>query len=135
MAAAKAHDDRVIMTREGYDKLKAELIALRGDGRAEIAAKLQEARGFGDLSENAEYRGEERENLKTGSSADYQLKKAIVAQRTSTQVLSAFTATAQDLDLKDLRLYLMGTGSRHQKNRISAASPVGITTTRKSTTK
>ena len=41
MAAAKAHDDRVIMTREGYDKLKAELIALRGDGRAEIAAKLQ----------------------------------------------------------------------------------------------
>ncbi|MFA6893262.1 MAG: transcription elongation factor GreA, partial [Synergistaceae bacterium] len=31
------------MTREGYDKLKAELIALRGDGRAEIAAKLEEA--------------------------------------------------------------------------------------------
>ena len=52
--AAKALDSKVIMTREGYDKLKAELIALRGDGRAEIASKLEEARAFGDLSENAE---------------------------------------------------------------------------------
>ena len=65
MAATKAYDDKVIMTREGYDKLKAELVALRGDGRAEIAAKLQEARGFGDLSENAEYHAakEEQEKL------------------------------------------------------------------------
>ena len=51
----KALNEKIIMTKEGYDKLKAELITLRGDGRAEIAANLEEARGFGDLSENAEY--------------------------------------------------------------------------------
>ncbi|MCD8392689.1 MAG: transcription elongation factor GreA, partial [Cloacibacillus porcorum] len=47
---AKAADDKVVMTRDGYEKLKAELVSLRGDGRAEIAAKLEEARAFGDLS-------------------------------------------------------------------------------------
>ena len=66
MAATKAYDDKVVMTREGYDKLKAELIALRGDGRAEIAAKLEEARGFGDLSENAEYHAAKEEQEKLG---------------------------------------------------------------------
>ncbi|MDL2299013.1 transcription elongation factor GreA, partial [Synergistaceae bacterium OttesenSCG-928-D05] len=55
MATVRQVDDQVVMTREGYEKLKAELISLRGDGRAEIASKLEEARGFGDLSENAEY--------------------------------------------------------------------------------
>ena len=62
---AKAADDKVIMTRDGYEKLKAELVSLRGDGRAEIAAKLEEARAFGDLSENAEYHAakEEQEKL------------------------------------------------------------------------
>ena len=53
------------MTREGYEKLKAELVSLRSDGRSEVAAKLEEARAFGDLSENAEYHAakEEQEKL------------------------------------------------------------------------
>ena len=43
------------MTKEGYDKVKAELDRLKTDGRKEAAQAIAEAREKGDLSENAEY--------------------------------------------------------------------------------
>ncbi|MEL6671439.1 MAG: transcription elongation factor GreA [Bacteroidota bacterium] len=43
------------LTKEGYERLKAELADLKGRGRTEIAAAIQKAREMGDLSENAEY--------------------------------------------------------------------------------
>ncbi len=43
------------MTKEGYEKLKAELDELKPNGRAEAAKAIAEAREKGDLSENAEY--------------------------------------------------------------------------------
>lgn len=45
----------VKMSAEALEKLKQELEYLETVRRAEIAEKLKEARGFGDLSENAEY--------------------------------------------------------------------------------
>jgi transcription elongation factor GreA len=42
-------------TKEGLDKLKTELSALKSKGRADIAKQIAEARDKGDLSENAEY--------------------------------------------------------------------------------
>jgi len=44
-----------ILTQEGYDKLKAEIEQLSTEGRTEVAARIKEAREFGDISENAEY--------------------------------------------------------------------------------
>jgi transcription elongation factor GreA len=43
------------ITAEGLDALRAELEQLEGDGRRDIAARIQAARELGDLSENAEY--------------------------------------------------------------------------------
>lgn len=43
------------MTRSGYERLSEELTHLRTERRNEVARKLEEARSFGDLSENAEY--------------------------------------------------------------------------------
>ena len=43
------------LTKEGYEKLRAELADLKGRGRTEIAKQIQKAREMGDLSENAEY--------------------------------------------------------------------------------
>lgn len=43
------------MTKEGYEKLKAELDELKTTGRKEVAQAIAEAREKGDLSENAEY--------------------------------------------------------------------------------
>lgn len=43
------------LSREGYQKLDAELRDLKTRGRKEIAEEIAEARAKGDLSENAEY--------------------------------------------------------------------------------
>ena len=44
-----------LMTREDYEKRKAHLEYLKSTRTLEIAEMLKIARGFGDLSENAEY--------------------------------------------------------------------------------
>ena len=45
----------VILTPEGLANLKAELEHLSTVRRREVAARIKEARDFGDISENAEY--------------------------------------------------------------------------------
>ena len=47
--------NRVVLTPEGKRKLEEELAQLKGVKRKEIADEIRTARGFGDLSENAEY--------------------------------------------------------------------------------
>ena len=47
--------DKIIMTREGYEKLKKDLEYLKTTKRREIAEDIAKARAFGDLKENAEY--------------------------------------------------------------------------------
>jgi len=46
---------QVYLTRERLVELEKELRELKIKVRAEMAAKIAEARGYGDLSENAEY--------------------------------------------------------------------------------
>ena len=43
------------LTKEGFDKLTAELDDFKSRGRTEAARAIAEAREKGDLSENAEY--------------------------------------------------------------------------------
>ena len=43
------------MSKEGYDKLKAQLDKLKNEDMPRIAEQIAQARGFGDLSENAEF--------------------------------------------------------------------------------
>jgi transcription elongation factor GreA len=45
----------VILTPEGYEKLKAEIELLSTEKRREVADRIRVAREFGDISENAEY--------------------------------------------------------------------------------
>jgi transcription elongation factor GreA len=45
----------VVLTPEGLSNLKAELDHLSTTRRREVAARIKEAREFGDISENAEY--------------------------------------------------------------------------------
>ena len=48
-------EKKVVLTAEGLKNLENELQELKVNRRKEIAAKIKEARGQGDLSENAEY--------------------------------------------------------------------------------
>ncbi|HYB22772.1 MAG TPA: transcription elongation factor GreA [Solirubrobacteraceae bacterium] len=44
-----------LTTAEGLAAMEAELAALEGEGRREIAARIKTAREWGDLKENSEY--------------------------------------------------------------------------------
>ncbi len=48
-------DQRIPMTREGYEKLKAELDRMQNVEMIEVAKRIGAAREMGDLNENAEY--------------------------------------------------------------------------------
>ena len=61
--ALKKNDVRE-MTRSGYERLSEELTNLRTVKRQEVARQLEEARAFGDLSENAEYAAAKEEQAK-----------------------------------------------------------------------
>src|ERR671935_720760 len=45
----------VILTPEGYEKLKQEIEYLSTEKRREVADRIRTAREFGDIAENAEY--------------------------------------------------------------------------------
>ncbi len=45
----------VILTPEGYEKLKQEIDLLSTERRREVADRIRVAREFGDIAENAEY--------------------------------------------------------------------------------
>jgi transcription elongation factor GreA len=52
----ETRDDSVTwLTQEAYDRLKSELDQLSGNGRIEIAKKIEAARAEGDLRENGGY--------------------------------------------------------------------------------
>jgi transcription elongation factor GreA len=46
---------RIPMTADGFSALQAELKTLKTETRPQVIAAISEARGHGDLSENAEY--------------------------------------------------------------------------------
>ncbi len=50
-----ANEKKITMTQEGYDDLVKELSWREGEERERIKNDIVVARGFGDLSENAEY--------------------------------------------------------------------------------
>src|SRR6266536_1844715 len=45
----------VILTKEGYEKLKREIEFLSTEKRREVADRIRVAREFGDIAENSEY--------------------------------------------------------------------------------
>src|SRR5947209_10810997 len=47
--------ERTPMSREGYEKLKADLDRMQNVEMIEVAKRIAAARAHGDLSENAEY--------------------------------------------------------------------------------
>ena len=88
--------NQTFLTAEGYKKLVEELEHLRTTGREQTAAKIKEARSFGDLSENAEY--DEAMN-------EQAIMEAKIAR------LEEELKNAQILDDEDVRTDVIGVGS------------------------
>ena len=133
MGNVKNAEEAIIMTREGYEKLKNELIRLRSEGRMEIGRQLEEARGFGDLSENAEYHAAKEAQAKMESRIlwlEAQLGKAKVVDAKdldTSRVSLGTTVEVFDLETQKAFTYTI-VGSEESdpaQMRISSASPVG----------
>ncbi len=61
---ADATHETTYLTRAAYDRLNAELEQLKGEGRREIAHRIEEARSEGDLKENGGYHAAKEEQGK-----------------------------------------------------------------------
>ena len=123
--------DKVPMLAEGYEKLTADLKALR-DERPKIVDAIEEARAHGDLSENAEYHAaKERQGQVEAQIADIEDKvtRAQIidpATLSGDKVVFGATVTLRDEDDKPVKYQIVGqTEADASKGRISYNSPIG----------
>lgn len=120
------------MTASGYKALEEEINQLKNVERHAIIKMIAEARGHGDLSENAEYHAaKERQAFIEGRVLDLedQLGRADVidvSKLSGTTVKFGATVTMADEDTKEKRKYqIVGDlEADAKKGRISISSPI-----------
>ena len=123
----------IILTPEGLQKLEQELEYLKVTGRKDIAEKIKIARGFGDLSENAEYdaaKDAQAAMEKRISEIEEMLKNVQVVDvnTVGTDVVSILSKVKVfDVDMEEEEEYtIVGTTEADpDKNKISYESPIG----------
>ncbi len=126
-----------ILTQEGYQQLAEELEYLKTQKRAEIADKIRVARGFGDLSENAEYdaaKDEQAEIERRIYTIEEQLKNSTIinideVEEQGKEKVVRLGSTVKILDIEfneEMEFTIVGTVEANpKKNRISNESPLG----------
>ncbi len=123
--------EKLPMLAEGYEKLTAELKALREE-RPRIVEAIEEARAHGDLSENAEYHAaKERQGQVEASIADLEDKvsRANIIDPTTLsgdRIVFGATVSLLDDDEKPVRYQIVGPYEADARvGRISYNSPLG----------
>lgn len=128
------NDTKVLITKEGFEELKTELEYLKTQKRPEAAEKLRIARGFGDLSENAEYDEAKAEQAKTEvriQELEQQIKNASIIESSKNNKQKAIsigdTVKIREVNKKtELTVSIVGTVEADiAKKKISNESPVG----------
>ena len=123
--------EKVPMLAEGYDKLHAQLAALKAE-RPQIVDAIEEARAHGDLSENAEYHAaKELQSLNEGRIAELEDKLARadvidVSKLSGDTVKFGATVTLidEDTDKKAVWQIVGEPEADAKKGRISITSPL-----------
>ena len=124
---------KIPMTKEGYEKLKAELDRIVKVERGKNIRDIEEARAHGDLSENAEYHAaKERQGHLDAKKRELEQKLAHsqiidLSKLTNEKVVFGATVTLADTDSGDIKKYtLVGQEEADlKKGKISIQSPVG----------
>ena len=119
------------ITEEGLAALKAEVAELETVARRDIAARILEARGHGDLSENAEYHAakEDQAHLETRiQRLRDRLRMAVVVDTVEGGNTMAFAREAEVRDLNTDELHqwtIVGAAEADRAaGKLSAESPV-----------
>jgi transcription elongation factor GreA len=122
----------VILTPEGLANLKAELEHLSTTRRREVAARIKEAREFGDISENAEYDDAKNEQAMLEAriaQLEDKLRSATVidASEITTDVVRVGTVVeVTDQAGKQTRYTIVGSAeAKPAEMKLSNESPVG----------
>jgi len=125
--------DRIPMSRGGYDKLKGELNQLEHEEMPRIAKEIGHTRGFGDLSENAEFHAAVEaqgmlnariRNLRDKLNRAYLIDTSTLP---SDQVVFGARVRVKDLDLDEEEVFhLVGAGEEdYDQGKILVTSPLG----------
>jgi transcription elongation factor GreA len=115
----------VVLTEEGFHRLKEEIEYLSTIKRREVAARIKEAREFGDISENSEYDDAKNEQAQVEArilGLEQQLRNARVvdAEHVSTESVSiGAKVTLKDLATKK------NTEADPRAHKLSSESPLG----------
>jgi transcription elongation factor GreA len=125
--------ERVPMTLKGFQNLEEELQRLKAVERPRIIAAISEARGHGDLSENAEYHAaKEQQGLNEARVAEIEDKinraEVIDISRMSGDTIKfGATVTLSDEDSGDKVTYTIvgDTEANLRDRKISISSPIG----------
>ena len=123
----------VVLTEEGFQKLKEEIEYLSTIKRREVAERIKEAREFGDISENSEYDDAKNEQAQLEArilGLEQKLRNARVvdAEHVSTESVSiGARVTLKDLSTKkNVEYSIVGSAEADPRNhRLSNESPVG----------
>jgi transcription elongation factor GreA len=122
----------VILTPEGLTNLKAELDHLSTTRRREVAARIKEAREFGDISENAEYDDAKNEQAMLEAriaALEDKLRSATVidASDLGTDVVRVGSVVhVKDEDGKSTKYTIVGSAEANPTEaKLSNESPVG----------
>ena len=125
--------NKTVLTEEGLKKLEAQLDYLVSVRRNEVSEQIAIARGFGDLSENAEYDEAKKEQAKVEEEIvrlTNTIRTAVVVadSEISTEKVSVGTSVrVKDVDTGDEDVYAFvgAEESDPYENKISNESPVG----------
>jgi transcription elongation factor GreA len=123
----------VYLTRERLVELERELHELKAKGRVEIAAKIAEARGHGDLSENAEYdaakEAQQHLELKIAKIEQTLSRTRIIDSKDlpTDKIYILSSVTLKDLKTKKTLQYKLVSPeeANFEENKISVTSPIG----------
>ena len=118
------------LSKEGLEKLREELDEMVNVRRAEVAARIHEAKEHGDITENAEY--EDAKNEQAFVEGRIQalsalIKNAVVIEEnhSTTHVQIGSTVTLQSQDGKESFTIVGSAEAAPAQGRISNESPVG----------
>src|SRR5688500_16725456 len=123
----------VLLTPEGLENLKKEIEHLSTEKRREVAARIKEAREFGDISENSEYDDAKNEQAMLEAriaSLEEKLRSASVidAKELSNDVVrvGSVVNVKDETSGKSLQYTIVGsTEANPGENKLSNESPVG----------
>lgn len=127
------NDNAIYVTKEGLEKIKAELEHLKNDRRQEISERLELAISHGDLSENADYDYAKQEQaFVEGRIKDLEdsLRRAKVIENNGlvdkVRVGNTVTVVEEGFEDEPETYYIVGVHEADPSNgRISNESPIG----------